>query len=753
MYRIIKIIAIVILLLYLPLLSLYNQDRPRVGLVLSGGGARGLAHIGVLKVIEEAGIKPDYITGTSMGSIIAGLYSLGYTAEELSELNRNTDWGHLLSDDIQLYNVLMEGKHEYGRYIVELPIRNKKIGLPSGLIDGQQLSDFFSRNTWSIAGIESFDDFPIPYRCTAADIVNGEIVEFDSGDLATAMRSSMAIPSVFAPVQLDSNVIVVDGGVMRNFPVEEVKRMGADIVIGVYTGFSPEISADELQSLPNVLARTTIFYGIFDSEKQAELTDLLITPDLGEYTPASFADGIDIEKRGEESARKVFDRLKSLADSIDGLGPPYEKKKLPSNDSLYITDILVVNAQNTTPEFIIAKTGLSKNSWITPEKVAEGIEKVFGTLYYDKIQYSFKQGQQGLELVISVKEKTKAHLKIAIHYDDYYSVGLMAGFTRLNFLMKNTRFTVKLDIAKWPRLFLDYYKYLGQKQNSIFSFNLYSELDKLTIYQDANEIGRFEHFYLTGALLFRQTLGLKHEIGMGLPFEFSVVSPNRSIQELIPAWNFDDYGFYAFSGKLYYLYNSLDNNLFPTGGVELNMSYKEVFQSDVLINSANDTAAYSSLTLETKPYRKGRLDIDFYKLLHPRIVINPGLHHGYASKNVIATDKFFIGGYNYNIRRNHIPFVGFNLNEIFVDNFIELKLALRVETLENLFIDVIGNWMGEGLTYSEMYDNIFEYNDHVHFGFGAGLTYRSSFGPFSLMFGTNAKDMDLRTYLNIGFNF
>jgi NTE family protein len=142
-----------------------SAERPKVGLVLSGGGAKGLAHIGVLKVLEEAGIVPDYITGTSMGSIVGGLYSIGYTAEELSILNRSVNWSVLLSDAVPLNNVALDEKRDYNRYLIELPIRNRRIMLPSGVLQGQNLALLLSGLTWRTAGIDSFDQFPYPYRC------------------------------------------------------------------------------------------------------------------------------------------------------------------------------------------------------------------------------------------------------------------------------------------------------------------------------------------------------------------------------------------------------------------------------------------------------------------------------------------------------------------------------------------------------------------------------------------------------------
>jgi NTE family protein len=207
----------------------------------------------------------------------------------------------MLSDKIPLVNVALDEKHFYKRHLIELPIRNKQIGFRSGLLEGQNLTMLLSGLTWRAAGIDSFDQFPYPFRCLGTEIINGNIIEFKSGDLTEAMHASMAIPSIFAPVVLDSGHVVVDGGVIRNFPVEEVIKMGADIVIGVYVGFEEALSADDLNSLSKILSRSLGTYGIHDAIEQMKLTDILITPDLPGFSASDFSECISIEKAGKSA--------------------------------------------------------------------------------------------------------------------------------------------------------------------------------------------------------------------------------------------------------------------------------------------------------------------------------------------------------------------------------------------------------------------------------------------------------------------
>lgn len=216
------VIALVIIFL-LPFHFSLGQEqasRPKIGLVLSGGGAKGLAHIGVLRAMEKAGLTPDYITGTSMGSIVGALYAIGYSSDDIEEIVAKLDWDAVLSNKITLNQITFEEKAYYGRYVAELPVKGINVGLPRGLIEGQKLSDYLSRLTRSAHDIEDFSDLPIPFACVAADIATGEPVVLNKGSLPEAIRASMAIPTLFTPVEIDGRLLV-DGGLIRNFPVQE----------------------------------------------------------------------------------------------------------------------------------------------------------------------------------------------------------------------------------------------------------------------------------------------------------------------------------------------------------------------------------------------------------------------------------------------------------------------------------------------------------------------------------------------------
>lgn len=270
--------------------------QPKVAVVLSGGGAKGLAHIGVLQALEKAGIYPDIVTGTSMGGVVGGLYALGYSADEIEGLTSNLNWGELLGNQMPFEDVAFEEKKFYGRYIVELPIIGLSPQLPKGLIEGQNLNSFLSDVTRSAHGINDFDELPIPFRCVATDIATGTRVILKDGSLAEALRATMAIPSIFTPVEID-NTLLVDGGLVRNFPVQEAIDMGADIVIGVFV--SEDLDAKEdLNTLFDILMQAASVMGAYDTREQRKLVNFYIEPDIKGFSTGDFNSARAIIKKG-----------------------------------------------------------------------------------------------------------------------------------------------------------------------------------------------------------------------------------------------------------------------------------------------------------------------------------------------------------------------------------------------------------------------------------------------------------------------
>lgn len=304
-------------LVFLALIPSYAQERKKVAVVLSGGGAKGVAHIGALKVIEEAGIPVDYVVGTSMGSIIGGLYAIGYSTKQMDSLVRAQDWTYLLTDATDRREKLLAQKLQSEQYTLSIPFKKRpKDALKGGLIQGRNLAKLFSELTDGYHDSIDFNTLPIPFACVAHNLANGKEYVFHSGKLALAMRASMSIPGAFQPVHWNG-MVLVDGGMSNNYPVDIAKEMGADIVIGVdvQEGLAP---ADKLNTLPEVVGQIINLMVENKYEDNVAASDLHVKVNASDYSAASFTPAaIDtLLRRGEETARERWDSLIALKKKI-----------------------------------------------------------------------------------------------------------------------------------------------------------------------------------------------------------------------------------------------------------------------------------------------------------------------------------------------------------------------------------------------------------------------------------------------------
>src|SRR6478735_179829 len=279
--------SLLITLIVFSSLSLFAQKaRPKVGLVLSGGGAKGMSHIGILRAIDSAGLKIDYVTGTSMGSIMGGMYAIGYSGKQIDSISATLDWDILLSNKPSFGDISLDEKDEYGNYAVEVGLKKFKPQLGTGLIESEELWLKLADVFYPVYDIKDFSKFDIPFKCLATDLATGEAVVHEKGEITKALRSSMAIPSVFSAIDHDSTKLV-DGGIIRNFPVTDVKEMGADIVIGVNL-FSGLTKLEDLNTALDIMYQITQYRDAEDLVKEKELCNILIEPPLNDYSAGSF---------------------------------------------------------------------------------------------------------------------------------------------------------------------------------------------------------------------------------------------------------------------------------------------------------------------------------------------------------------------------------------------------------------------------------------------------------------------------------
>ncbi|PLX15618.1 MAG: hypothetical protein C0597_08650 [Marinilabiliales bacterium] len=752
------LISLVILFSIKNVISQENDTIPRVkiGLVLSGGAAKGLAHIGVLKVFEEIGISPDYITGTSMGAVVGALYAMGYTADEISELNKNADWDKLLSDRIPLNEVVFEEKSEYKRYIFGIPIRNYEFKLPSGVIEGQQLERFFAELTWPLAKMESYDSLPIPFRCMGVDLITGKLIEFKSGNIAESIRASMSIPSIFAPENIDT-MLFVDGGVIRNFPVQEVKEMGADYVIGVFVGFDEKVTKEDLFSLSDVLSRATVFYGIFDSKEQMNNTDLLIQPDLNGLGASDFTKSKKIELFGEISALVMQKKLYQLADSLNLSYRPV--KKIDQPEKIFIKEIKVINERPfVADKFIINRSKIKEGSYVSKEDLLRAMDNIYGTQYFRKVTYTLeKLPDDTYRLFFKVKESTRAFLNIAAHYDNQYGPGIITNLTLRNYLTTESRATVTLNIAENPGARIDVNKYWGKYQRIMDNYFFNWSQNENSFFENSVEVGTYKFIYLNAGIGSKYSFTRNQQIGAIGFYEINKIFPNDNLKNYFQTQSFNSYGYKGFAYKFYYNINNTDDNFFPTEGFKLDVCYKYNFKPDVSysINDADRLIVNDSFKDEIGDFYSANFNLDLYTNIRDFLIFNFGGSAGITSDESAILSSYVIGGFDDHGRRiNYVPFAGMSAAEAIVPNYGLLKASMDIQVLPRLYITSRAN-IG---FYTQSKDDMIDYIKYSPLksylkGFWAGIRVNTIIGPVNIMYSDNDFDGEIKWYVNVGYPF
>ena len=750
--------AFLISIFFLGFLQAYSQQkpaRPKLGLVLSGGGAKGLAHIGIIRAMEKAGLTPDYVTGTSMGSIIGGLYSIGYTADEIEQIALSIEWESVLSNEIQLDEITFEEKAYYGRYIAELPLDGIKIGLPRGLIEGQQLSELLSRLTRSVHDIEDFNELPIPFACVATDIATGEPVLLNKGSFTESIRASMSIPTVFTPVEIDGRLLV-DGGLVRNFPVEEVKAMGADIVIGVFVS-SDLNSKEELNNLISVLTQSAFVTSAFDSRRQKEMVDIYIEPSLKDFKTGSFKESSEIILRGKEMGDLYFETFKKLADSLTQFGPLNTIHKLPQKEKYLISEIIVVGNEKISSKLIKGKLKIQEGSILSIDDIEQQISLIYGTRFFDKVDYEITRNGPKYELKIKVREVPDGYLKLAVHYDSENDVGIVGNVTYRNLLLPNSRTLLDYDFSKTPRLDLNYLKYIGEKQNAGIQIGLKYLSKELPLYEDNIEISRFDVNYTNAYFQLQSTRYLNFTFGGRFQLEYSNLTPIvGELGKVIEQIKNRD-----ISAVFFMKYDDFDRRYYPRKGNQFTISIKRVFEiKNKLTEISEDSVSRteSTITQNLDPFVAFETYYTHIFQLNKKLCLitkNAFILTTLPEPGYNLTDYYFTGGFN-PIFINGSQYWGANDKEFISPNYFYTNLAIQYEVQNNIYLSALVNYL------DVQYPMEFFYNIQVdnylggekrRIGYGVSIGYNSPLGPIAFSMAKDTKFSKIQTNLSLGFWF
>ncbi len=722
-----------------------KTNAPKIGLVLSGGGAKGLAHIGVLKVIDSLGIKIDYVAGTSMGAIIGALYASGYTGNQLDSIFREVDFNRLINDDLPRASKAFYERTNSEKYAVTLPFENFKINLPSALSRGQNTYGLLSRLTLHVNGITDFDKLPIPFFCIATNIETGKAVVLDKGNLAQAVMASGALPSLFQPVLINGEVLV-DGGVVNNYPVDELREKGMDVIIGVdvQDGLAKR---EELASALDVLAQINNFRTINDMKLKVKKTDIYIKPDIKEYSVVSFSEGSKIIENGKQATNSKMDDLKKLVRPIKLKNT--SKLKIVHHDSITINTIVIKGNNKYTRAYILGKLKFKNNEKISYQDFNLGINNLVATNNFSSIEYELlsTEDKQGYNLIANLKElETSTFLKLGLHFDDLYKSAALVNLTKKRWLFDND--VASLDVILGDNVrynfeyFIDngFYWSVGFKSR-YHQFN--KDINAKLLLDDAqisstgiNKIDaelqdQTNQFYVQ--TLFRKdfalSLGAEHK---RLEIKTQTLATNNKTNEFI----FESTDYLSVFGGL--KLDSYDNKYFPKRGVYFNGDLHMYLYA-------------SHFNQEFDNFSIAKADMGYAFSITDKLAINLQMGGGFKIGNK-ATRKldFALGGNGNNLINNFVPFVGYDFISLTGNSYVKTFLSADYEVFKKNHITLEGNW-------ANVEDDIFESGKWFtlpnYNGYALGYAIETFLGPIQAKFSYTPDRQQTYWFFNVGFWF
>ena len=582
MKRLGTIVAVMLLAFTAAAQDTVTPSRPKVGVVLSGGGAKGFAHIGALRVIEEAGIPIDYIAGTSMGSIIGGLYAVGYDPDMMQKLCTEQNWDMIIKDQIPRKFIPLEKRINERHYLVTIPYKNHKLKIKRSVIDGMYVNMLLTRLMMPAYQERDFSKLPVPFLCIATDMITADPIEFTNGSLAQAIRSSMSIPFLFEPVEYE-DYLLCDGGLTNNFPVQNVRAKGADIIIGV----DLEIIKSDPDILDNSLKVFERLIAVVSQDKSniaREQCDILIRPDIGNANMMSFNDFSPIIDCGERGAREQFQALKRLADSLQAIAP-FEVQRhhtLPV-DRVTIAGVEVEGLDDYNAEMLKSEFGDQFPREFMIDDIETIIVKIYSQGYYSNVWYELIDTQEGNIIRLHCKNKTSLNFALGMHYDNNYGIGVLLN---MNARTKHFTYNVDLNIADNPYFragITHRYTRMLSGTAEIMAMNLQTKM--YNGHGDIQHSMRFQYnaldlyFQIAPSVTQAIIIGFKTNYSLTQDLQYSGL--DREANSRLDQHQFNPRAY------IHYFFNNEDQTDFPRKGWNINLIGKCILYDGVFKNAEN----------------------------------------------------------------------------------------------------------------------------------------------------------------------
>jgi NTE family protein len=706
-------------------------QKPKIGLVLSGGGAKGLSHIGVLKVIDSLGIKIDYIGGTSMGAIVGGLYASGYTGKQLDSIFKTLEFDDLVQDNIPRKSKLLFNKRNDDIYALSLPFKKLKLETPNALSKGFYNYNFLSKITYHVRNTRDFKKLPIPFFCMATDIETGEEILLNKGIFPQALIASSSVPSIFYPIEIEGKLLV-DGGVTNNYPIERLKELGAEFIIGV--DVQEELKdRNELQGITTIFGQISNFYTQSQMKSKRQLTNIYIKPEIKGYSVLSFENGKKIIQNGEYATRNFLSELLKFENKA------YQKPKLKLvKDSIFIGNIAFTELKNYTRAYVLGKLRFKPNSKVSFEDFQNGIQNLSNTQNFSSLKYQFNEK----DIFISLREnKINTYLKFALHYDELYKSAALINISQKKIISKNDM--VSLDLILGDNFRYDFNYLIDNGYN--FSFGINSSLNNFN--KNVNTAFGIQS-YLSNAFdkinldyssvntkVFLQTIFLrKFNIGGGLEFQnLFLKSENLSKANKV----IENSNYFSLVGFLNY--DTFDDKYFPKKGWYLKSNFNYYFSSSDYNNQFSKfSISKTDLGIAVAPIK------NFSVVFKNEI----GFKIGHST---LPYFDFALGGTGFKDSANIIPFYGYDFLSISGNSYIKSSATFDYEFYKKNHINLTYNASIVG-------DFIFNatktwFNKPSNTGFGLGYGLETLIGPIEMKYTWSPESNFSAFWVNLGFVF
>lgn len=706
---------------------------PKIGLALSGGGAKGFAHIGALKALEELEIPVDYISGTSIGSIVGGMYAIGYSPEQMMEMVMKQNWEFVLSDHMVRDYVPVFEKEEMDRYLLSLPFRGRSLQLPMSFMKGQNIMQLLTNLTVRYHDVSDFTTFPIPFTSIAVDIETGEEIVLDHGFLPDCMRASMAIPTAVNAQEIDGRMLV-DGGVVNVFPVDVVKNMGADVVIGVdiQTGLYTQ---DELKDGRNLIHQLVALMGKQKYDKNVASCDIIVKPDIQGYSVSSFS-----ERAANELYNSGYNAVMQQRDTLLKLKEYYNLKPTPrsnyatvsGDDVFYIKEVKVNVATDETKDYIKGKLEFEEGSFVPFYLISEGIQKIYASTNYDKVSYRLTGGKEKT-LHIMLDEVNNSMLNLGVHYNDDNNASLLLNGTIRNKLGVGSMLSVDLRLTETPGFKMRYTLDRGAIPGLEFRYGANSS--SFDLYYSGRKAGfvngNINQIQLNTHSIFKHSL----TVGLGVEMElYDIESYVYNVPDNVEPLVLRDENFYNY--HVYAKLDTRDNKYFATKGVLLTATGK------VITNDLYSLYGGTPLIMAGVKYKK-------IKTITPNFALLPSIYARFLFGSQVPPYYFArIGAEDWieNIDY-HIPFYGMQLAEIQTKEVVVGKVEGRLHLGKSYYLHAYLN----GGVYGEDF-NLPDENQFL-IGGGLGFSAKTFVGPLMFILSGSNNNEKMVSSFSLGYWF